>query len=186
MAKGLYTEAGGTAHRIKKLYTEVGGVSHKVKKLYAEVGGVSKPVFTDQQLARFTKYEQNMGNLIGTYKLTNTGGVMHAQVSGYTGGENNGCAVGWMIDSLPAGAEVEITYEWYKGGYQMNDILFYSANGTLATHSDNGTIYTNTLKTKSHQGWILGVVNFFPVSYYQTTSWLTIKRVVVNGEQEWP
>ena len=186
MAKKLYTEVGGVAHKVKKLYTEVGGMSHKVKRLYAEVGGVSKLVYSARQPVRFTKYEQSVGNLYGSYRLSDTDGVLHAQISGYTGGETNNCAIGWMIDNIPAGAEVEITYEWYKGGFEMNDILIYSANGTLATHSANGVIYTNTLKTTSHAGWILAIVNFFPASYYATTSWLTIKSVVVNGERDWP
>lgn len=186
MAKKLYTEAGGVSHKVKKLYTEVGGVSHKVKKLYAEVNGISKLVFSAVQPPVFTKYEQIDSSFYGYYSLTPGANSMLAKISGYTAGENRACTVGWMIENLPPGADVEITYEWYKGGFQMNDIIFSSANGILEIRSDNGVVYTNTLKTTNHTGWILGYVNFFPASYYQTTSWLDIKRVVVDGDQAWP
>ena len=183
MAKKLYAEVGGYSRRVKKLYTEVNGVSRRVKKLYAEVGGASKLVFVDAS-QYFTKYEQAMGYLIGSYELT-IGNTVLAKITGYTGGSANTCALGWTINA-PAGAEVEITYEWYKGAYPMHDVIIYSANGTLATHSDALVATTSTLKTTNHTGWIVFIINFFPINTYSTTSWFAIKSLRINGEQVFP
>lgn len=184
MARKLYAEVGGVSKQVRKLYTEVGGVSHKVKKLYAEVGGVSKLVFLDSS-AYFSKYEQSMGNLIGSYALTEDSTGMKASITGYTGGQSYTCAMGWQISGFPAGAEVEIVYDWYKGMLPMHDVIVYSANATLATHSTALKYSTETLKTTNHTGWILIIINFFPTSNYSTTSYFTIKKLSINGEVVW-
>lgn len=184
MAKKLYTEVNGASRKVKKLYTEVGGVSHKVKKLYMEVNGVSRLVYLDPT-TYFSRYEQSMGNLIGSYVLTEDSTGMLARISGYTGGQSYTCAMGWQISGFPAGADVELVYDWYKGMLPMHDVIVYSANGTLATHSEALKYSTETLRTTNHTGWLMIIINFFPPSNYATTSYFTIKKLSINGEVVW-
>ena len=182
MAKKLYAEVGGVSSKVKKVYAEVGGVSHRVKKIYAEVVGASRLVFLDPS-TYFSKYEQSMGNLIGSYSIKEDGSGMTASLTNaYTGGANLGCRIGWMIENLPAGAVVDVGYTYTKQAYPMNDIIVSSESGVLATHSEVGT-YSFVLSTERHTGWILFMIDFFP--YSSTSTSLTITSLTVNGERLW-
>ena len=179
-------KVGNTWRDVKAMYDKVGGQWRPVVREWVKAGGVWRQTFINPRGVYFQEWPENVGNLIGSYSITEEANALHASVSGYTGGENKGCAVGWQVKNLPAGAEVEIDYTWYKGAYPMNDVVAYNENGYLAVHSTAGYSYSNTLKTSNHSGWILLVCNFFPTSEYATNAWLKITRLAINGQQVWP
>lgn len=168
MAKRLYVEAGGVAHKVKKLYTEVGGVSRKVKKLYAEVNGLSKLVYNSYEpfAYSFSVHPHNADRinyscyLQESYAGYNADGSVLLRLKsqnevGFTGGEP--CArlqVTFLDQPAVAGKTVTITYnKEYNSEKSYNEFWYIdTTNGStisltsLAGNRDgNGITLTRTL-----------------------------------------
>lgn len=176
---------GGQWRQVQRMYDKVGSQWRPVKAEWVKVDGVWRQTFNGNFGAHFIEYRQNPERIIGSYELKRDGGELVASITGYTGGEANVAAIGWMIRNIPAGAQVEVTFEVYKGGYHMNDVIVTSAaGGVIGTYSNStGTI---TATYPNHGGWLNFVLNFFPIQAYATTSYIRIKRVKFGAEQIFP
>ena len=178
------TKAGGSWHDTKQKFAKVSGAWRDVKGSWTKVGGVWKRTFRGNFDAWFTKYLQNPERLSGSYAVEDRGNYLFAECSGYTGGENKGCAVGWTIINLPTDKAVTVEFEIYKGAYPMNDGVISTAAGASTVYSQSTGVITRTFE--GHGGWINFIINFFPTSGYSTSSYLTIRKVVVGDVQIYP
>lgn len=176
----------GTAWRpVQRMYDKVGGQWRPVLGEWVKVGGVWRKTFNGEFGAYFQEYKQNPERVVGEWKVTREGGELWARISGYTGGEANVCAIGWMIRNIPIGVQVAVTFEVYKGGYPQNDVIVSSAlGGVIGTYSSStGTI---TAYYPNHGGWLSFVLNFFCEQQYATTSYIKITKVMFGSQQVFP
>lgn len=175
---------GGTWRDTAAMWDKITGEWRPVAAAWRKVDGVWRQIFDGVKSNYFKQYTANMDRLTGRHTFTEAIGAMTATVTGYAGGYSNGCQVGWIVENLPAGANVSVEWEYYKAGYAMNDIIITSANGQLQTHSIAEAVTRQTLTTTNHTGWLLFMIDFFPD--YTTTTWITIKKITVDGRQVWP
>lgn len=176
---------GGQWRPVQRMYDKVGGQWRPVKGEWVKQGGQWRQTFNGNFGVHFQEYLQNPERIVGSYTLKRDGGELVASITGYTGGENQGAAIGWMIRNIPIGVQVAVTFEVYKGSYPMNDVIVSSAaGGVIGTYSSStGTI---TAYYPNHGGWLNFVLNFFPTQGYATTSYVRIKRVEFGNELIFP
>lgn len=176
---------GGAWRPVQRMYDKVAGQWRPVKAEWVKEGGVWRKTFNGNFGVYFQEYIQNPERIVGSYTLQNTGSELVASISGYTGGESNIAAIGWTIRNLPLDSNVDIIFEVYKGDYPQNDVVISNGlSGVTNTISySTGEASTNI---SWHGGWINFVLNFFCEQQYATTSWIKIKRVLINGEKVFP
>lgn len=174
----------GAWRDVTVMYDKVGGVWRKTAAEWVKVNGQWKMTYDGISSTYFERNTDNLDRLHGDVSFSEAPGAMMVSVTGYTGGYNSGCIVGWLVKGLPAGSNVQIEWEYLKAGGAMNDIHIWTETHQLELHSDDGVVTSRTLTTNQHTGWIRFFIDFFPT--YQTTTWLKIKKITVDGRQVWP
>lgn len=167
------------------MWDKVSGVWRPVVAAWKKDNGVWKMTFDGLKEIYFERSYDRLENLLsGSADYTESPGSMRARVTGYTGGYNQGCTVGWIVKGFPAGANVEIEWHYNKSSGAMNDIHIWSETHQLEIHSEQGAVTYRKLTTTQHTGWLRFFIDFFPTN--QSTTWLTITKISVNGRQVWP
>lgn len=181
----LMRKVNGEWHKVSREYRKIGGQWRQLKAEWRKINGEWRKVF-DMPGVQFEEYLQDIDRLYGSYRLTRGTTSMKAEISGYTGGESYVCAIGWMMRDIPVGSAVKVTFKWYKGTYERNDVIMYDSTGVKAVYSSAGEEVTSSVTVRTHTGWVLLAINFFAYSSNPATTTFEITSVEVDGVQVFP